>query len=176
MPSTRPLLYNRSADLLPAPPFSGDSVGVSAVASGPFDFAFKRDGSSDGPRASSVRPNFHRCAFVQIASLPVLQRGSFPFLLFFPALFLFFSSALDSIGSLSSVAGTLRLPPFSVSSFTGVSTSPGSYLARLARSIEAPIMASHVFSCFVFTWQKFGPSSESGIYVWTESRTHSGIS
>ena len=61
MPSTRPMLYNRSADLLPAPPFSGDSVDVSAVASGPFDFAFKRDGSSDGPCASSVRPNFHRC-------------------------------------------------------------------------------------------------------------------
>ena len=41
MPSTRPLLYNRSADLLPAPPFSGDSVGLSAVTSGPFDFAFQ---------------------------------------------------------------------------------------------------------------------------------------
>ena len=37
--STRPLLNNRSADLLPAPPFSGDSVAVSAVASGLFDFA-----------------------------------------------------------------------------------------------------------------------------------------
>lgn len=63
MPSTRPLLYNRSADLLPAPPASGDSVGVLAVASGPLDFAFKRDGSSDGPCASSVPPNFRRCVF-----------------------------------------------------------------------------------------------------------------
>lgn len=89
MPSTRPLLYNRSADLLPAPPASGDSVGVLAVASGPLDFAFKRDGSSDGPCASSVPPNFRRCVFVQIASLPVLQPGFFPFCqrCFSPALF-----------------------------------------------------------------------------------------
>ena len=101
MPSTRPLLYNRSADLLPATPFSGDSVGVSAVASSPFDFAIKRDGSSDGPCASSVRPNFRRCVFVQIASLPVLQRGSFPFCqrcffqrCFFRVISFFFFSAL----------------------------------------------------------------------------------
>ena len=61
MPSTRPMLYNQAAVLLPAPPFSGDSVAVSAVASGPFDFTFKQDGSSGGPNASSVRPNFHCC-------------------------------------------------------------------------------------------------------------------
>ena len=102
----------------------------------------------------------------------------FPLLpaLFFPALFsrviFFFSSALDSTGSFSLVAGALSLPPFffccvcvCVSSFTAVSTTPGSYSARLARSIEALIMASHVFSCLFFTpsRQKFGPSRASGV-------------
>ena len=131
MPSTRPLLYNWSADLLLAPPFSGDSVGGSAVASGPFDFAFKRDGSSDGPCTSSVRPNFRRCVFMQIASLPVLRRGSFPFCqrcfssVVFPALFLFFQLCIGFHRLTFLSCRYVEIAAFFVSSFTGVSTSPG---------------------------------------------------
>ena len=98
LPSTRPMLYNRSADLLPAPPFSGYSVGVSAVASGPFNFAFKRDGSSDGPCASSVHPNFPRCVSFSSVALSPVASGVFSSVVF-PRYF-FFSSALDSTGSL----------------------------------------------------------------------------
>ena len=47
--------------------------------------------------------------------------------------------------SLSSAAGTLRLPPF-VSTFPAISSTPGSCSARLARSIAALIMASQVTS------------------------------
>ena len=30
------------------------------------------------------------------------------------------------------------------------------------------------FPAFFFTQQKFGPNRVTGVYVWTESRTHSG--
>ena len=96
----------------------------------------------------------------------------FPLLpaLFFPALFSF--SALHWIPPAHFprllVRWVCRLFFFvcvCVSSFTAVSTTPGSYSARLARSIEAPIMATHVFSCLFFTpsRQKFGPSRASGV-------------
>ena len=105
----------------------------------------------------------------------------FPAVLFFSVVscVVFFSSALDSTSSLSSVAGALRLLPFlcvTVSSFTAVSTTPGLCSAHLAWSMEAPIMASHVFLLLFFTQQKFGPSRASGVYVWTKSHTHSGRS
>ena len=55
------------------------------------------------------------------------------------------SSAMVAASSLSSVAGTLRLPPF-MSTFPAISSTPGSCSASLARSIAAPIIVSQVTS------------------------------
>ena len=88
----------------------------------------------------------------------------FPLLpaLFFPALF-FPRSRIPPAHFLR--CWCVEFAAFFVSSFTAVSTTLGAYSARLARSIEAPIMASHFFSCLFFTpsQQKFGPSRASGV-------------
>ena len=170
MPSTRPMLYNRSADLLPAPPFTGDSVGVSAVASGPFDFAFKGGGSSDGPCASDQSVPTFVAAFRADSLTARSPAWLFPLL---PAVFFFSNVVFPRYFLFQLCIGFHQLTflscwyvefaAFFVSSLTAVSTTPGSYSARLARSIEAPIMASHVLSCLFFTRQKFEPSRASGV-------------
>ena len=152
MPSTRPLLYNRSADLLPAPPFSGDSVGVSVVASGPFDFAFNEMAIVMAPVLHQSVPTF--IAAFRADSLTARSPAwLFPLLsaLFFPALFFpryfLFQLCIGFHQLIFFGCWYVEFAAFFVSSFTAVSTTPGSYSARLARSIEPPIMASHVFPC-----------------------------
>ena len=149
MPSTRLMLYNRSAVLLLALPFSGDSVALSTVALGPFNFAFKRDGGSGGQHASSAHPNFHHCVCADNLTahspawlfplLPALfSRVVFQLCIGFHQL-TFLSCRYVEIAAFFCVM---------VSSFSTVYTIPDLCLAHLARSMEAPIMASHVFSCF----------------------------
>ena len=94
---------------------------------------------------------------------PLLQALFFP-ALFFPRYFLF-QLCIGFHRLIFLGCWYVEFAAFFVSSFTAVSTTPGSYLARLARSIEGPIMASHVFSSLFFTpsRQKFGPSRASGV-------------
>ena len=156
MPTTRPTFNSLSVDLFPtpstsAPPSSGDSVAVSTVASGtlnslpnkiavavalalqqslPTFFAAFRVENLAAPSSSAALPPVSSIVSSVISS--VVSRDVS-------------SSAMVAASSLSSVAGTLRLPPF-VSTFPVISSSPGSCSARLARSISAPIMASQVTS------------------------------
>ena len=94
---------------------------------------------------------------------PLLPALFFP-ALFFPRYFLF-QLCIGFHRLIFLGCWYVEFAAFFVSSFTAVSTTPGLYSARLARSIEAPIMASHVFSCLFFTpsRQKFGPSRASGV-------------
>ena len=121
MPVKRPTFYNLSLVLLPmlsmaAPLFLGDSVAVSAVASGPST-------SHSNKFAAAVALTFFRQSaslvsslfYVQRTSPLVLQRSPSPSssIVFSSVVScLISSSALEATSSHSSVTGTLRLPPF----------------------------------------------------------------
>lgn len=120
---------------------------------GPVDFAFKRDGSRCGPRASSFHPNFRCCVSCREPHCPFSRVALSPFsrVVFQPCL------GFHQLAFLR--CRYVEIAAFFVSPFTAVSTAPGSCLAPLARSIEASIMASHVFSCVFLHTAK----------VWTKS-------
>ena len=138
---------------------------------GPHDFAFEQDCSCSAPRSSSVGPNFRCCVSCRepLCPFPSLALPLFPAL--FPAFVS--SSALDVASLFSSVAGTLRFPPFCVSLHRCF------YRPRLLLSIfwhggSRLRLLHHMFFQRFFTQQKLGLSRATGVYVWPESRTLSG--
>ena len=145
MLTMQPTFNSLSADLFPtpstsAPPSSGDSMAVSTVALGTSNSLLNEVALLWPKRFNSpCQPSSQR--FVQRISPPCyLVRPFEPV-----SSVVVSSSAMVAASSLSSVAVTLRLPPF-VSTFPAISSTPGSCLARLAQSIAAPIMASQVTS------------------------------
>ena len=118
MPRTR-LTTGRQNVLLPAPsmsalPFSEVLVAVFQQLLQAPRFLFRMRLQSLWPTLFISPAQLSLVRFVQRTSLPVFQRGSSPVSSFvFPGLFS--SSALDVASSFSSVAGTLRFPPFCVS-------------------------------------------------------------
>ena len=159
MPTTHPMLNNRLADLLPAPvmlapPFSGDSVAVSAELLRARRIRFQTRWQSLWPtcfispsQLLSLRfvQRTSHCPFSRVTLSPVSSVVCQPCLGFHQLAFL--------------SCRYVEIATFLVSPFTAVSTAPGSCLAPLARSIEASIMASHVFSCVFLHTAK----------VWTKS-------
>ena len=152
MPTTRPTFNSLSADLFStpstsAPPSSGDSGGVSSVASGTSNSLSNEIAVAVAQAFQQSLPSFVAAFRAENLAAPVSSTA-------LPPVSSVLSSVVSSVvpgsamvaaSSLSSVAGTLRLPSF-VSTFPAISSTPGSCSARLARSISAPIMASHVTS------------------------------
>ena len=152
MPTTRPTFNSLSADLLStpsmsAPPSSGDSVVILTVASGTSNSLSNEIAVAVAQAFQQSLPSFVAAFRAENLAVPVSSTA-------LPPVSSIVSSVVSSVvsglamvaaSSLSSVAGTLRLPPF-VSTFPAISSTPGSCSARLARSIAAPIMASHVTS------------------------------
>ena len=152
MPTTRPTFNSLSADLFStpstsAPPSSGDSGGVSSVASGTSNSLSNEIAVAVAQAFQQSLPSFVAAFRAENLAAPVSSTA-------LPPVSSILSSVVSSVvpgsamvaaSSLSSVAGTLRLPSF-VSTFPAISSTPGSCSARLARSISAPIMASHVTS------------------------------
>ena len=152
MPTTRPTFNSLSADLFStpstsAPPSSGDSGGVSSVASGTSNSLSNEIAVAVAQAFQQSLPSFVAAFHAENLAAPVSSTA-------LPPVSSVLSSVVSSVvpglamvaaSSLSSVAGTLRLPSF-VYTFPAISSTPGSCSARLARSISAPIMASHVTS------------------------------
>ena len=152
MPTTRPTFNSLSADLFStpstsAPPSSGDSGAVSSVASGTSNSLSNEIAVAVAQAFQQSLPSFVAAFRAENLAAPVSSTA-------LPPVSSVLSSVVSSVvpgsamvaaSSLSSVAGTLRLPSF-VTTFPAISSTPGSCSARLARSISAPIMASHVTS------------------------------
>ena len=148
MPTTRPTFNSLSADLFStpstsAPPSSGDSGGVSSVASGTSNSLSNEIAVAVAQAVQQSLPSFVAVFRAENLAAPVSSTALPPVSSVVSSVVP--GSAMVAASSLSSVAGTLRLPSF-VSTFPAISSTPGSCSARLARSISAPIMASHVTS------------------------------
>ena len=163
MPTTCPTFNSLSADLFPAdlfpadlfpadlfpapstsaPPSSGDSVGVLTVGSGTSNSLSNEIVVAVAQVFQQSLPSFVTALRAENLAAPVSSKALPPVSSVVSSIVS--GSAMVAASSLSSVAGTLRLLPF-VSMFPAISSTPGSCSARLAHSIAAPFMASHVTS------------------------------